>query len=271
MSKRLIIFASAKGGVGKSYGSRAFLDLARSAGRRISAWDLDGGTGSLALLYSDRDAECGVGTEDVRNPKSPGAWLDALYGEADDVLLDVPGGALDDLMRVIDGGAPSLISEAKAAGREAVVVSVIGVKRDATGSPQSAISSFGSNVHHVVLKNGYFGAADDFVLFDGIPTPTVDDPQARKYGKTGDAVRDVCGEVVYLPKLNAITDALIDIEGLTFIQGMEALAVIGRRHTANLRAWLSSVELACADTWLCPHGNVPTSDSTRNRATVRAA
>ncbi len=102
--KRQIIFASLKGGVGKSYGARMFLDTARRVGRRVSAWDLDGATGSLARRYSDRDPEVGAGTEDVRNPRAPGAWLDALYGGADDVLLDVPGGALGDLLRVIDVG-----------------------------------------------------------------------------------------------------------------------------------------------------------------------
>ncbi len=166
--KRQIIFASDKGGVGKSYGSRTFLDLARRAGRTVSAWDLDGSTGSLALLYPDRNPQVGAGIEDVRDPKAKGEWLEALYGAADDVLLDVPGGALDDLTRVLDGGAPSLVAEARNAGRELVVVSVIGIKRDATGTPQDAIDRFGSAVHHVVLKNGYFGDADDFVIFDGV-------------------------------------------------------------------------------------------------------
>ncbi len=173
-------------------------------------------------------------------------------------LLDVPGGALGDLLRVLDGGAPSLVAEAKAANRELVVVSVIGIKRDATGTPQEAIERFGSAVHHVVLKNGYFGEAGDFGIFDGIPRPTTDDPDARKYGKTGAIVKAAGGEVAYLPKLNPWTDALLDVEGLTFVQGIEALDVIGRRHSSNVRAWLASAEEALAGSWLCPKGNVPT-------------
>lgn len=272
MIRRQIIFASAKGGAGKTFGSRTFLDAARRGGRTVSAWDLDGATGSLALLYPSRDAEVGVATEDVREPRAPGAWLDALHSRADDVLLDVPGGALGDLLRVLDGGAPSLVAEAKAANRELVVVSVIGIKRDATGTPQEAIERFGSAVHHVVLKNGYFGEESDFGIFDGIPRPTPDDPEARKYGKTGAIVKAAGGEVAYLPKLNPWTDALLDVEGLTFAQGIEAIDVIGRRHSSNVRAWLSSAEEALAGSWLCPKGHVApnTAESAAKQGRARA-
>jgi hypothetical protein len=271
MAKRQIIFASAKGGVGKSYGSRTFLDAARRAGRTVSAWDLDGATGSLGSLYPDRDPEVGVGTEDVRDRRAQGAWLDALYTSADDVLLDVPGGALDDLTRVLDGGGPSLVAEARNAGRELVVVSVIGIKRDATGTPQDAIGRFGSTVHHVVLKNGYFGEEGDFIIFDGIPAPTPDDSTARRYGKSGAAIREVGGEVVYLPRLNPITDALLDVEKLTFVQGIEALAVLGRRHTSNVRVWLAAAEAALAGSWLAPNGEIPYASLKPTRARATAA
>ncbi len=271
--KRQLIFASLKGGVGKSYGARVFLDSARRAGRRISAWDLDGATGSLARRYPDRDPEVGAGTEDVRNPRAPGAWLDALYGGADDVLLDVPGGALGDLLRVIDGGAPALAAEAKAASRELVVVSVIGTQPDATETPQEAIERFGASVHHVVMKNGFFGAVDDFVIYDGI-FGLGEDGKGRKYGFTGELVREIGGEVVYLPKLNPITDALLGVENLTFVEGIEALDLLGRRHTANVRSWLASAEGALTGSWLCPKGDVPievSSSKPGRRAAVAVA
>lgn len=270
MVRRQIVFASAKGGAGKTFGSRTFIDTARRAGRTVSAWDLDGATGSLALLYPSRDPEIGVATEDVREPRAPGAWLDALHSRADDVVLDVPGGALVDLLRVLDGGAASLVAEAKAADRELVIVSVIGIKRDATGTPQEAIERFGTAVHHVVLKNGYFGEESDFGIYDGIARPTPEDPNARKYGKTGAIVKAAGGAVVYLPKLNPWTDALLDVEGLTFVQGIEALEVIGRRHSSNVRAWLASAEEAMAGSWLCPKGVVPVDEREAKPSRARA-
>src|SRR5450755_4584122 len=80
--KRAIVLASQKGGVGKSTVAKAFIDLARRGGRRVSAWDLDRGTGSLALVYQVRDADVGCACEDVRATRAPGAWLDAFHGEA---------------------------------------------------------------------------------------------------------------------------------------------------------------------------------------------
>jgi hypothetical protein len=266
--KRLVIFCSAKGGVGKSYASRAFLDLARRAGRSVAAWDLDGGTGSLALLYPDRNPEIGTGSENVRDPESPGRWVDSMHGPADDVVLDVPGGALGDLLGVVHGGAPSLIAEAKVAGRDLVVVSVIGTKKDATFAPIDSIGLFGPEIHHIALKNGYFAASEGFVVFDGIVNETT---RERKYGKASDAVRSVGGEVLYLPKLDPITDALLDIEGLTFAAASEAIGTIGRRYSANARYWLASVEAALAGSWLSPSGEVPAGNGKAGRPRVASS
>jgi hypothetical protein len=252
--KRLVIFASSKGGVGKSYASRAFVDLARRAGRRVSAWDLDSGTGSLARLYPDRNPEVGADVEDVRDPEAPGRWLDAMCGDSDDVVLDVPGGALANLVRVFVGGAPSLVSEAKSLGREVVLVSVIGVKYDSATAPQDAIELFGGDVRHIALKNGFFGESSKFVIFDGI---RVEGSHGRKYGKTSDAVREVGGEVLYLPKLDTLTDVLLDVEGLSFAAAAAAGALVGRRYSMNARLWLGLVETAFAGSWLDTSGAVP--------------
>jgi hypothetical protein len=253
MPKRIVVFASSKGGVGKSYASRAFIDLARIAGRRVSAYDLDSGTGSLALLYPERDSEVGVGVENVRSLKAPGRWIESMYSDCDDLALDVPGGALMDLVRVLGGEAASLASEAKKAGRELVLVSVVGIKHDSTTSPQMALKLF-SEAHHVVLKNGFFGDLEDFQVFDGI----VNADNQKQYGKTGEAVIEAGAEVLYLPKLNSVTDAVLDLRKLTFAAGSEAIEAIGRRHTVNTQLWLEKAEKAFTGSWIDPTGAVPT-------------
>jgi len=182
-------------------------------------------------------------------------------------------GISPDLLRVIDGGAPALVAEAKAAGRDLVVVSVIGTQPDATETPQEAIERFGASVHHVVMKNGFFGAIDDFVIYDGI-FGLGDDGKGRKYGRTAELVLEVGGDVVYLLKLNPITDALLGVENLTFVQGIEALDLLGRWHTANVRSWLASAEGALTGSWLCPKGEVPigaSSSKSGRRAAVAVA
>lgn len=254
--KRLVIYGSLKGGVGKTFGARVFLDTVRRAGRTVSAWDLDGNTGSLAILYPDRDPLVGVAAEDVRDLRCKGLWLEALYSAADDVLLDVPGGALDDFVQVLHGGAPSLVSEAKAAGRELVLVSVIGTKMDSTPTPLDMIDRFGVvDVHHVVLKNGFFGASSEFLIFDGIRNES---GKVVEYGKAAPRVAAAGGEIVFLPKLQGEADTLLDAKKLTFEVGSTAIELLGRRHATNVRLWLRHAEAGMMCTWIDPWGDVPT-------------
>jgi hypothetical protein len=255
--KRAVVFVTAKGGLGKSTAARWFVDAARRAGRRVAAWDLDAGTGSMAIFYAERDPETGCATEDVRNRKSRGAWLDSLHGEADDVVLDVPGGAMADLLRFIDG-ASHLLDEMKLAGREVVIVSVIGTQRDSTMAPQTAIDTFGSTVHHVVIKNGHFAEEDQFLVYDGFDDPVTNE---RRFGKTAELVREVGGEVVFMPRLNVDAMQILDLENMTFAEGAFAAAKIGRRWSGFVRYWMQDMEEALAGSWLSANGEVgPSAD-----------
>ncbi len=246
--KRVIISAGQKGGLGKSTTARVVVDLARRAGRTVSAWDLDEGVGSLALVYPDRNPEVGCATDDVRDTGTLARWLDAFSGSADDVVLDVPGGAMSALLGIVVGGAEVLVNEAKKNAREVVVVSVIGTQRDSTAIPLAAIDAFaGTDVRHVVVKNLFFGAADEFVIFDGFADPVTGE---RRYGVTADKVKEAGAEVVTLPKLLPQTMGLVDANKLTFLQAAEAAELIHRRHSLSVAGWLNLTEEAFAGSWL---------------------
>jgi hypothetical protein len=219
----------------------------------------------MALVYADRNPEVGCGTEDVRNSKARGAWLDSLYGDADDVVLDVPGGAMDNLLQFVDGAA-HLVDEMRQAGREVVIVSVIGTQRDSTMTPLVAIEKFGSAVHHIVVKNGHYGDEDQFLIFDGFDDPVTG---TRRFGLPAKEVQTAGGEVVFVRRLNVDAMQVLDIEGMTFADGALAAAKIGRRWSSYVRNWLQDAEEAFAGTWLSANGEVGASAGTSTKKPKR--
>jgi hypothetical protein len=251
--RRAILNISQKGGVGKSTEARVQADLGRRCGRQVDLWDLDAGTGSVALYYASEEARSGCGREDVRHRLSPGAWLESLDGDADDVVLDVPGGAVHELLRFFPRGVKSLVSRLSSANRELVVVSLIGTQRDTMGTAIDNVELFGSDAHHVVVKNGYFGEEAAFRVYEGYPDPVTGE---RRRGKTADRVRSVGGETVYLPKLDEIPVDMLDDYELTFLEGAEAADKLGPRYSWFVREWLIDVEERFAGSWLDVAGNV---------------
>jgi hypothetical protein len=82
--------------------------------------------------------------------------------------------------------ARAIAGMATDAGREVVLVTPTDVEVDAVLSAQDAIERFESAVHHVVVKNGYFGDDDEFFVFDGLADP---ETGQRLFGNTGDMIR----------------------------------------------------------------------------------
>lgn len=250
--KRLILFASNKGGVGKTTVCRTVLDLLRRAGRTVAAFDLDANTRSLGMVYKHlpnaSDPLQGVGIADVSDPRST-AWVDAIAGGAQDVLLDVPGGRLDDLARTFSDqttvGARALADLARKYQREVVVVSVVGVKRDAISPFLDAIDLFGDAVHHVVVKNGLFAKADEFVIFDGIELNGV-----RKFGKAAEVAKEYHADVVWFPLLQTVPDQIADMLELTYTEAADDAAQMTIRHSHNVASWLDNVEKQLRGSWL---------------------
>lgn len=263
--KRVIIVSAKKGGSGKSTTAKALIDLTRAAGRTVSAWDLDGQTGSLAFVYPPGDSIAGVGTEDIRDPSSKAAWLDAFHCDANDVLLDVPGGALDDLLRTFTGGAKSLVAAVKESGRELVIVSVLGLKKDSTATAQEAVEIFGTAAHHVIVLNGFFGDRRDFIVYDGFSHPTTGEAM---FGRTSRQVSEVGGETMFVPRMEAQSDIMLDLEGMSMARGAGAISEIGRKHSGNVRYWLAEVKQSFAGTWLDVDGNTPSEPSKSRKSSL---
>jgi hypothetical protein len=250
-SRRAIFFVASKGGVGKSVSSRGLIDLIRmSTTRKVSAWDLDGGTGSLALYY-DEDPIHGVGLNNVSDP-SETDWLEAMYDESvDDVILDVPGGKTDALYQTFTGGPADLVKFIDRANRKTVLVTVIGTDKDSVATVLHSIETFGTSVTHVVLKNGFWGSEDSFVIFDGIKT---DSGQAR-FGNIRKAAERINASIIYLPRVDARTYSLLNYDDITFARARNEAATIGRKAAFQAETWLEHVAKAFANTPIDPAGS----------------
>ena len=253
MKPRRAIFTTApKGGVGKTYLAKLLYDLLPQYGRRVCAWDLDSATGTFAI-YDD-----GIRTFDLNGTCSSSSWLDDCHREdVDDVLVDVPGGRIDDLLRTFgEDNVAALVDAVAEAGREFVVINPIGVMIAETVTAQVTIRAFaGTKARTIVVKNGRFGAADDFVIYDGVQ----EDNGGRRYGTTGQLAESVGAETLYLPSLAPRLLAQFDADQMRFIDAAGAAGVsrLGRLGAARVKMYLASVAEAFRGSSLDLAGAIP--------------
>jgi hypothetical protein len=247
--RRVIAFVASKGGVGKSVSARALIDLIRmNTTRKVSAWDLDGGTGSLALYY-DEDPVSGVGLNNVSDP-SQTDWLEAMYDDSvDDIVLDVPGGKTEALYQTFTGGPSDLVKFIRRADRELILVTVIGTNKDSVATVVQSIEMFGDSVTHVVLKNGFWGASNKVIIFDGF-----EESGRRRFGKVRSDAEKAGASIIYLPRVDETTYALLDHDSITFAKGINEAAAIGRKAAFQAESWLQLVSDAFKNTPLDPAG-----------------
>lgn len=253
MNLRRAIFTTApKGGVGKTYLAKLLYDLLPQHGRLVSAWDLDAATGTFAIYHD------GIRTFDLNGACSTSSWLDDCHrDDVDDVLVDVPGGRIDDLLRTFgDDSVAALVNAVAEAAREFVVINPIGVMIAETVTAQMTLNAFaGTNARMIVVKNGRFGAADDFVIYDGI----CDDAGGHRYGTTGQIAGIAGAETLYLPSLAPRLLAQLDAEQLRFIDAASSAGVsrLGRLGAARVKMYLASVTEAFRGSSLDLGGAIP--------------
>lgn len=256
-ARRVIATLAPKGGVGKTFVSKLVHDLLPARGRRITSWDLDAATGTFAV-YDDA-----IKTFDLNTINTTRSWLDDCYrDDIDDVIIDVPGGRIDDLLSTFgDNGTHALVATVKAAGRELVAVNPIGAMVAETVTAQVVLNAFaGTRARIVIIKNGRFGNADDFVIYDGI-----EENGLRRYGATADLAASVGAETLFLPSIAPRLLAQADAERLRLIHaaGAKGMEQLGRLSAARIQMYLTSVADALRGSSLDLDGNVPEQAATR--------
>lgn len=250
-ARRAIVTAAPKGGIGKTFLAKVLFDLLVASGRVVAAWDLDSATGTFAV-YDDA-----IKTFDLHGTRDTYSWLDDCYRDnVDDVIIDVPGGRIGDLLRTFgDNSIEAFVSAVRSSGRELVIVNPIGVMIAETVTAQVVLNAFaGTSARVVIAKNGRFGGADDFVIFDGVEIAG-----ERRYGATGDLTASVGAETVFLPCLAPRLLAQVDAERLRLSDaaGSAGAERLGRLGSARVQMYLASVEEAFRGTSLAIDGAMP--------------
>lgn len=250
-ARRVIATVAPKGGIGKTFIAKLLYDLLPAHGRTVTAWDLDAATGTFAV-YDDA-----IKTFDLHGKQNGYSWLDDCYrNDVDDVIIDVPGGRIDDLLRTFgDNSVAALVESVCSTGRELVVINPIGVMIAETVTAQVVLNAFaGTRTRVVIAKNGRFGEADDFVIYDGVQYG-----EERRYGATGDLARSAGAETLFVPCLAPRLLAQIDAERLRVKDAAaDAGAVrLGRLGAARVQIYLTSVSDSFSGTSADLDGNIP--------------
>lgn len=241
VSKRVILVASEKGGVGKSVAARALIGQLRTEGTPVAAYDADGGVGALVRVLGTRDASgrlepeqnatAGVGYYNVRADGERNQVLDTI-GTGDSLIVhDLAGGSLADLMRIVDNGEglEGLLATFAEHGYRVTVAHVLSPDIGSVHSVARWLDVAEDKVDHVAIRNTRWGKAEtDFPYWHGF----TDAKGASKGGKARERLLAMGGVEIDLPAIPAGTYAKVDAENLPFASAVSdgALTITERAH-----------------------------------------
>jgi MinD-like ATPase involved in chromosome partitioning or flagellar assembly len=231
--KRLVAAMGSKGGTGKSKTERTFYDLFRSRGRRIAAFDLDASNGSFASYAPDA-----IKIDDL---KGSAAWLDAAYDDSiDDVLVDVPGGHVADFAERVAASPAALADAVSAAGRELVIVTVIGIESDETMQAITTLETWArTSARIVVALNGRDGDVADFIIFED---------------EVASAVSAAGASTIWVPRIPSRLRASLSKHNVTMLAARSMAREIGHDAALNAKYYLEACAAQWQGTWLDADG-----------------
>lgn len=241
MSKPVLFVVNEKGGTGKSFFSRGWLDLARGRGKRVAAFDADGKVATLLTSYGTRsngrrdeaqDPLEGIGFFDMMDSEQQEVLLNAIDVGADAILIDTPAGSLDEFERLL-GSGQELFSEYRKAGYQPYLVFVLDTGDASTHTVVKAVRRYGESVGYVVVKNLNADDPESFTRYDKAAAELV--------GKAG-------GSTICMPVLREQTTKRMDENRWRRFSDVVGSAEATRTDRVAVRLWLSEFEGELAKT-----------------------
>jgi hypothetical protein len=223
---RLVFVTGDKGGVGKSFTSRALLDWYLESGISVQAFDTDKTNSTLFRFFQKMDHE-GLTLEqiDTDNQSALDELLERLATakKEDVIMLDCAARTMDKLllwMKEVD-----FFSLALDLNIQITLAFVLGPEKDCVAILKDIAEEFQGNVSYVLIKN--LGRGAEFKVYD--------------QSKSRDRIlNEFSGFEIEIPALMAKTSLEVDRLNLPFIVAKEdtALMIADRQRVTTFRSKL---------------------------------
>ncbi|CAK0744678.1 CobQ/CobB/MinD/ParA nucleotide binding domain-containing protein [Azospirillaceae bacterium] len=210
--RRMIVVASHKGGVGKTFFSSTLVSWMRAQTIDIAAYDSDGIVGGLrrvlgikggdGMPMAGQDPQKGCGYYDIRSERERAQFLDCVSTGHNLILQDLPGGATADLQRIVDDGegVRQLLDSLDSEGVRLTIVHLVTHVIESVFSVASLSHLFGNRADHVAVLNKNFGRElSDFPFWFGYETAN----HEKKGGTTRHRFLEAGGIEIEFPSLQA--------------------------------------------------------------------
>lgn len=197
---KMIFSLSQKGGCGKSFVVRSFVQWGRHQGWPIAAYDGDSGVGTTyralgtrerGRLLDVQDPLVGAGRYSLRHDLQRQEVVNTMAARAPSIFHDLPGGSANDLLKVQDEGLSNfsnLMFIIEMSGYSLTLLHVVTDEISTVHSVRQYLDAFGSSARHIaVLNRAFQDKGGGFVSWEG--------------SKTRKMLQDLGGKEIFLPAL----------------------------------------------------------------------
>ena len=197
---KMIFALSQKGGCGKSFVVRSFVQWGRHEGWPIAAYDGDSGVGTTyralgtrenGRLLDVQEPLVGAGRYSLRHELQRQEIVNTMATKAPSIFHDLPGGSAYDLLKVQDEGLSdfsNLLRVMDMCGYSLTLLHLLTEEISTVHSVAQYLDAFGSSGRHIaVLNRAFQDKSGGFASWEG--------------SKTRKRLQDIGGKEIFLPAL----------------------------------------------------------------------